>query len=73
MEGFTGVDFGPSFPEAIEALGCWQREGKLVQKEDTMLGLENAPRALMRLFAGENFGKHLLKIADAGDLAMDGE
>jgi hypothetical protein len=26
----------------------------------------------MRLFAGENFGKHLLKIADAGDLAMDG-
>jgi hypothetical protein len=26
----------------------------------------------MRLFAGENFGKHLLKIADVGDLAMDG-
>jgi len=23
MEGFTGVDFGPRFPEAIEALGCW--------------------------------------------------
>jgi NADPH-dependent curcumin reductase CurA len=43
MEGFTGVDFGPRFPEAIEALGCWQREGRLVQKEDTMLGLENAP------------------------------
>jgi NADPH-dependent curcumin reductase CurA len=66
MEGFTGVDFGPRFPEAIEALGRWQREGRLVQKEDTMVGLENAPRALMRLFAGENFGKQLLKIADAG-------
>ena len=55
----------PRFPEAIEALGRWQRDGRLVQKEDTMVGLENAPRALMRLFAGENFGKQLLKIADA--------
>jgi NADPH-dependent curcumin reductase CurA len=52
--------------EAIEALGRWQRESRLVQKEDTMVGLENAPRALMRLFAGENFEKQLLKIADAG-------
>jgi NADPH-dependent curcumin reductase CurA len=66
MEGFTGVDFGPHFPEAIEALGRWQREGRLVQKEDVAVGLENAPGALMRLFTGENFGKQLLKIADAG-------
>jgi NADPH-dependent curcumin reductase CurA len=29
-----------------------------------MVGLENAPRALMRLFAGENFGKWFLKIAN---------
>ena len=64
MEGFTGLDYGPRFPEAIEALGRWQREGKLVQKEDVVMGLENAPQALMRLFAGENFGKQLLKIAD---------
>jgi NADPH-dependent curcumin reductase len=58
---------GPSnyFPEAIEALARWQREGKLVQKEDVAFGLENAPRTLMRLFTGENFGKQLLKIADA--------
>ena len=65
MEGFTGIDFGPRFPEAIEALGCWQREGRLVQKEDIAVGLENAPRTFMRLFSGENFGKQLLKIADA--------
>jgi NADPH-dependent curcumin reductase len=36
MEGFTGIDFGPRFPEAIEALGCWQREGRLVQKEECL-------------------------------------
>ena len=65
MEGFTGLDYGPRVPEALEALGHWQREGKLVQKEDVVIGLENAPRALLRLFTGENFGKQLLKIADA--------
>lgn len=65
MEGFIILDYAPRFPEAIAALGGWQREGKLVQKEDVAEGLENAPRTLMRLFTGENFGKQLLKIADA--------
>ena len=37
---------------------------QLAQKEDVAVGLENAPRTLMRLFTGENFGKQLLKIAD---------
>ena len=64
MEGFIILDYAARFPEAIEALGRWQREGKLVQKEDVAVGLENAPRTLMRLFTGENFGKQLLKIAD---------
>jgi hypothetical protein len=49
----------------FEALGRWQREGKLVQKEDIAVGLENTPRAFMRLFTGESFGKQLVKIADA--------
>ena len=64
MEGFIILDYVPRFAEAIEALGRWQREAKLVQKEDIAAGLENAPRTLMRLFTGENFGKQLLKIAD---------
>ena len=28
--------------------GRWQGEGRLVQKEDIAVGLENAPRALLR-------------------------
>jgi NADPH-dependent curcumin reductase CurA len=64
MEGFIILDYASRFPESIETLGRWQREGKLVQKEDVAIGLENAPRTLMRLFTGENFGKQLLKIAD---------
>jgi NADPH-dependent curcumin reductase CurA len=65
MEGFTGLDYPERVPEAFEALGSWHREGKLVLKEDVLVGLENAPRALLRLFTGENFGKQLVKVADA--------
>jgi NADPH-dependent curcumin reductase CurA len=57
MEGFTGLDYPTRIPEAFEALGRWPREGSLVHKEDVMAGLESAPRALLRLFSGENFGK----------------
>jgi NADPH-dependent curcumin reductase CurA len=66
MEGFTGLDYPTRVPEAFEALGRWQRDGSLVHKEDVVVGLENAPKALLRLFAGENFGKQLVKVADAG-------
>ena len=65
MEGFTGLDYPARIPEALEALGRWQREGALVHKEDVVFGLENAPRTLLRLFTGENFGKQLVKVADA--------
>jgi NADPH-dependent curcumin reductase len=36
-----------------------------VHEEDVVFGLENAPRALLRLFTGQNFGKQLVKVADA--------
>jgi NADPH-dependent curcumin reductase len=65
MEGFTGLDYPARFPEAFEALGRWQRDGSLVHKEDVAYGLENAPKALLRLFSGENFGKQLVKVSDS--------
>ena len=64
MQGFTGLDYPTRVPEAFEALGRWQRDGRLVHKEDVAYGLENAPKALPRLFAGENFGKQLVKVTD---------
>jgi len=65
MEGFTGLDYPTRVPEAFEALSRWQLDGSLVHKEDVAYGLENAPKALLRLFAGENFGKQPVKVADA--------
>ena len=65
MEGFTGLDYLMRVPEAFQALGRWHRDGSIVHKEDVAYGLENAPKALLRLFSGENFGKQLVKVADA--------
>jgi NADPH-dependent curcumin reductase CurA len=65
MVGFTGLDYPARVPEAFEALARWLRDGSLVHREDVAYGLENAPKALLRLFAGENFGKQLVKVADA--------
>jgi NADPH-dependent curcumin reductase CurA len=65
MQGFIVLDYAARFPEAIERLAGWAAARRLQQKEDVAVGLENAPRTLARLFRGENFGKQLLKIADA--------
>jgi len=64
MEGFIILDYAARFPEAIGALAGWLKEGKLKQKEDVAIGLENAPDTIVRLFTGQNFGKQLLKIAE---------
>ena len=64
MEGFLVFDYEDRYVEAIQALFEWFQMGRLKIKEDIAEGLENAPRAFIRLFTGENFGKHLLKIAD---------
>jgi hypothetical protein len=56
------VSDGPSLATRLPG---WMREGRLKQKEDVAVGLENAPKTLLRLFASQNFGKQLLKIADA--------
>jgi NADPH-dependent curcumin reductase CurA len=64
MQGFIVLDYASRFTEAIDALAGWAAAGRLQQKEDVAVGLENAPRTLARLFRGENFGKQLLQIAD---------
>jgi NADPH-dependent curcumin reductase CurA len=64
MEGFVVVDFMPRADEALRALGGWLREGRLKDRVDVQHGLENAPATVARLFAGQNVGKQLLKIAE---------
>ncbi len=64
MEGFFASDYADRFPGARETLAGWIRSGQLKPREDVLIGLENAPKALARLFTGANLGKQMLKIAD---------
>jgi NADPH-dependent curcumin reductase CurA len=65
MEGMVVFDYAERFPQAIGQIAQWMREGKLVSKEDVVRGIENFPDTLNKLFSGENFGKLVLKVADA--------
>ncbi len=62
MEGFLVMDFQARYSEAQTELGGWLAEGKLHYREDVVEGLENAPRALLRLFDGSNTGKLMVRI-----------
>ncbi|HEV3040678.1 MAG TPA: NADP-dependent oxidoreductase [Candidatus Angelobacter sp.] len=62
LQGFIISDHTPIWPEALMQLAQWVREGKLKYRETITEGLENAPKAFIGLFKGENFGKQLVKI-----------
>jgi NADPH-dependent curcumin reductase CurA len=64
MEGFLVFHFLTRFPEALADLTKWYAEGKVKNKIDLETGLENAPKTIIRLFTGANFGKQLLKLGD---------
>ena len=64
MEGFLVFHFLQRYPEAIAEMSKWYAEGKLKNEVDLQQGLENAPKTIIRLFTGANFGKQLLKLGD---------
>ena len=64
MEGFLVFQFAARYPEAIAEMSKWYAEGRLKNQIDLQQGLENAPKTIIRLFTGANFGKQLLKLAD---------
>ena len=66
IEGFIVLDYLGRSREAFAKLGEWVKTGKLKFATDVVVGLENAPTALDRLFIGANRGKLMVKVADIG-------
>lgn len=62
MEGFIVLDHVDRYPDAIVQLQQWVDEGKIKVKEHILEGIEECPAGLAGLFAGQNFGKQLVKI-----------
>ncbi|MBV1858993.1 MAG: NADP-dependent oxidoreductase [Nannocystaceae bacterium] len=64
MRGFIVFDdFGHLYPEFAKAMGAWVKEGKIRYREELIVGLEQAPGALVGLLRGEAFGKRVIHIA----------
>jgi hypothetical protein len=64
MRGFIVSDYAPRFAEGVARLGRLLAEGKLKNAENIIDGFENAPRAFLGLFTGENTGKQLVRVAE---------
>ena len=62
MQGFIVMDFMDQRDEALSDLQSWVASGKLKVQEDVINGLENTPKALIGLLAGENRGKRMVKV-----------
>ncbi|HLU91913.1 MAG TPA: zinc-binding dehydrogenase, partial [Pedomonas sp.] len=66
IQGFIiTLDYGHRAPEFLADMTLWLRQGRIRYREDVVEGLENAPDAFMGLLEGKNFGKLVVKVADA--------
>jgi NADPH-dependent curcumin reductase len=63
MTGMVVFDYAPRFAEAARELAGWLQDGTLISREDIVEGGVRAfPHALLKLFAGENTGKLVLRV-----------
>ena len=69
VHGFLVFDWWHRRAEALKRLAAWQVAGKIRFKEDVLEGIEQMPKAFLRLLQGKNFGKQIVKISYAHEAA----
>jgi hypothetical protein len=62
VQGMIVFDWRERYGEALAALAGLLAQGKLKYRESVVQGLESAPRGLIDLLQGKNFGKQLVKL-----------
>ena len=62
FRGYIVSDFASQAGDFFREMSGWLREGRMKYREDITDGLENAPRELIGLLRGENFGKKLIRV-----------
>ena len=62
VQGFLVLDHADRFELARHRLAGWAKSGRLRHREDVLDGIEQMPRAFLRLLRGENFGKQLVRL-----------
>jgi NADPH-dependent curcumin reductase CurA len=65
MTGMVVFDYAAGFAQAASEIAAWMQEGRLISREDIVDGGVDAfPTALLKLFAGENIGKLVLRVGE---------
>jgi len=64
VQGFIVTDYAPRFAEATVEMAGWIAAGKLKYRVEVVEGLEQAPRAVQKLFDGSNQGKLIVKVSE---------
>ena len=62
LEGFIVSNHYDLYPAFASDMAEWIKAGKITWKETVENGIERAPDAFIKLFAGENMGKMLVKL-----------
>ncbi len=66
MQGFLVQQWKDQDAATLARLADWLRSGQLVTREDVEEGgLPRAPAAFLKLFAGANLGKQVVRVARA--------
>ncbi len=63
LRGFIVSDFAIQQNDFLAELAPMVRDGRVKYREDIVEGLDKAPRALIGLLTGENFGKMLVHVS----------
>lgn len=61
-EGFMVYQFADRFEEGRRQIAQWIQEGRITYRETITDGIENAPKAFIGLFTGQNIGKQLVRV-----------
>ena len=64
MEGFFVFDYEHLYPECIDTLAGWVRNGLLNPIEDISVGIETMPDALADLYFGNNVGVRMVHVGE---------
>jgi NADPH-dependent curcumin reductase CurA len=64
LRGFIVSDFDDQADDFRRDVSEWLEQGLIKHREDTVVGLENAPAAFIGLLKGRSFGKVVAKVAD---------
>jgi NADPH-dependent curcumin reductase CurA len=63
FRGFIVMDYRSQIRDFFTDMSGWPRGGQVKYREDITDGLENAPRELVGLLRGENFGKKIIRVS----------